>query len=291
MPDENARERAADQARGAGLDQATLLERDGGKLSTVLSEAWAIWGPNGGYLAALALRAAGSCAEIGQPASIYCQFLSSPDFDRVELDVDHLKRSRRAEALAVRISQAGKLVVQALVRTAADAPGYDHQLPRAPVVPPPAALKSTDELWAAEQRPPFRFWDNLERRPVDQRFTPRAPTSEPRDPVVQEWTRFRPVASFEDPFLDAARSLILLDTYGWPAAFRAHRDGAFIAPNLDTSAWFHQFSPRSEWLLIDHQCSVGARGLLGACGRVWDPEGRLLATGNSQLCCIPAQPG
>ena len=44
-----------------------------------------IWGPSGGYLAALALRAAGLCAEIPRPASYYCHFLASPEFDEVEL--------------------------------------------------------------------------------------------------------------------------------------------------------------------------------------------------------------
>jgi acyl-CoA thioesterase len=276
-----------DGAAGAALDVATELDGDGESFSTVLSEAWEIWGPNGGYLAALALRAAGLRAEISQPASIYCQFLSPPAFDRVELTVIRLKRSRRSEALAVRMTQHGKPVLESLVRTAADAPGYEHQHARAPRVPPPDALKSTEELWSAEQRPPFRFWENLERRPIDQRLTPTSRTSGRRPPVVREWVRFRPTRCFADSFVDAARSLILLDTYGWPATFRRHRDGAFIAPNLDTSAWFHQFESRSEWLLIDHECQVAEHGLLGVLGRVWDLDGRLLASGSSQLCCLP----
>lgn len=63
----------------------------------------------------------------------------------------------------------------------------------------------------------------------------------------------------------------------------------YIAPNLDTSVWFHQFSPRSEWLLIDHDCPVAARGLMGVSGKVWDVDGRLLATGSAHLCCLPTQ--
>jgi acyl-CoA thioesterase len=290
-PSPVASDPASDVTSGASaiaLDRATQLDGDGGRYSTVLSEAWEIWGPNGGYLAALALRAAGSCAEIGQPASIYCQFLSSPAFARIELTVSHLKRSRRSEALAVRMTQRGKPILESLVRTAADAPGYEHQHARAPRVPPPDALKSTDELWTAEQRPPFRFWENVERRPIDQWLTPTSPANGRQAPVVREWVRFRPTGCFEDRFVEAARSLILLDTYGWPAAFRRHRDGRFIAPNLDTSAWFHQFDSRSEWLLIDHECQIAEHGLLGVLGRVWDLDGRLIASGSSQLCCLPA---
>ena len=58
--------------RPVALDQATRLEGDAGRYSVVLSDAWEIWGPSGGYLAALALRAAGDCAEIPRPASFYC---------------------------------------------------------------------------------------------------------------------------------------------------------------------------------------------------------------------------
>jgi len=219
-----------------------------------------------------------------------CHFLRSPDFGRVELDVNFLKRSRRSEALAVRMTQQGKLVLEALVRTAADAQGYEHQKAQAPEVLPPEALKTTDELWAEDERTAFPFWNNIERRPVDQSWRPigQDATTEPAPPVVREWARFRPKPCFDDPFVDAARSLVLLDTYGWPAAYRMHRDGRYIAPNLDTSAWFHQFNPRSAWLLIDHECLVGHHGLLGVSGRVWDMNGRLLATGSAQLCCVPA---
>jgi acyl-CoA thioesterase len=277
---------------GVSLDDATKLEGGPETYSMILSEAWEIWGPSGGYLAALALRAAGQSAELAQPASFYCQFLRPPSFGRVDLDVGFLKRSRRSEALVVQLTQEGKAILHALVRTAADAPGYEHNETNAPDVPSPEALRSTDELWTDEERPPFAFWDNVERRPIDQQLTPpMSSAGERSSPIAREWARFRPVGRFDDRFVDAARSLILLDTYGWPAAFRMHRDGAYLAPNLDTSAWFHHWSPQSEWLLIDHECPVAERGLLGVTGRVWDDDRRLVASGGAQLCCIPPPPG
>jgi acyl-CoA thioesterase-2 len=255
--------------RGVALDQATQLEGDGGSYAIELSREWEIWGPNGGYLAALALRAAGLCAEIAQPASFYCHFLRSPDFDRVELEVDTLRRGRRAESFAVRMTQHDKPVLQALVRTAADAPGYEHQQLRMPDVPAPETLPEHRHL-------PFAFWHNIERRLVE------GETVSSQQAVVHEWTRLRPEPCFDDPFLDAARSLILLDTYGWPAAYRRYRDRAMVAPNLDTGVWFHQPAPRSEWLLIDHECPIGHRGLLGVSGRVWCADGLLLASDGGQ---------
>jgi hypothetical protein len=106
-------------------------------------------------------------------------------------------------------------------------------------------------------------------------------------PVVREWVRFEPTPCFEGPFVDAARPLILLDTFGWPAAYEKYRGADYVAPNLDTSVWFHQLVTESEWLLVDHECPVANDGLLGVSGRVWDESGRLLATGGAQLCCIP----
>jgi acyl-CoA thioesterase len=266
------------------LERATQVEPIDGRHVAKLSDAWEIWGPNGGYLAAIALRAAGDVAQIGQPASFYCHFLSSPAFDAVELDVKLLKRGRRAESLAVEMTQQGKPILHAMVKTAADAPGYSHQHRDAPEAPPPEALKSYDELLPVERRPRFSFWNNVERRPLDQRAT-----DEPTEPVIREWARFRPRACFDDPFLDAARALILLDTYGFPAAYQRYRSWEYLAPNLDTSASFHHFSPACEWLLIDSECSVADRGLMGVNGRVWDSAGRLLASGSAQLCCIPGR--
>jgi acyl-CoA thioesterase II len=273
-------------ASAEDLDQATRLDGDGGSYSTCLSRAWEIWGPNGGYLAALALRAAGLQAEIKRPTSFYCHFLRSPDFDRVELEVEVLRQGRRSESLSVRMSQHDKPVLQALIGTTADASGHEHQQTQVPEVLGPEGLRSTEELFSEQERPPFPFWENIERRPTDQSMT-----SEPKPATVREWTRFRPQACFEDPFLDAARPLILLDTFGWPAAYRMYGFGTRIAPNLDTSAWFHQLSPHSEWLLIDHECIVAHDGLLGVNGRVWNTEGQLLATGSAQLCCLSATQG
>jgi acyl-CoA thioesterase len=263
-----------------GLDQATHLEGDAGRYSVRLSDAWEIWGPSGGYLAAIALRAAGRCAEIPRPASFYCHFLSSPAFDEVEITVEMLKRGRRSESLAVQMAQDGKPVLSALVRTAADAPGYRHQEPDAPEVTPPE--ESAPYARTKGGRPIFNFWNNLSCRRPDGEST-----NEPGAPMLREWVRFEPTPYFEDPFIDAARPLILLDTFGWPAVYEKYRGADYIAPNLDIGVSFHRFATRSEWLLVDHECPVAEEGLLGVSGRVWDAEGRLLASGSAQLCCIP----
>src|ERR1700729_2570384 len=153
------------------LEHATRVAPDGGGYSACISKDWEIWGPNGGYLATIALRAAGAVAQIKRPASFYCHFLSSPAFDVVELKVSVLRHGRRAESLAVEMIQQDKPVLQAMVKTAAEAPGYSHQHPSAPQVPPPETLKTYEQLHPTRRRPPFSFWENVERRPVDQSTT------------------------------------------------------------------------------------------------------------------------
>jgi acyl-CoA thioesterase len=261
------------------LELATRVEGGRGSYGATLSDQWEIWGPNGGYLAAIALRAVGEEAQIRQPRSFYCHFLSSPAFAPVQIEVTAPKQGRRAESFSVAIGQDGKPILQALVKTAADGPGYEHQHPAMPGVPSPEQVQ-TWEWKPRPGQPSFRFWENIERRPIVGECDERAP-------VIREWTRFRPTACFEDPFVDAARALILLDTFGFPAAWQRYRSWEYLAPNLDTALWLHRFNPGCEWLLVDHQCSVADHGLMGVSGSVWDTEGQLLATGSAQLCCVP----
>src|SRR5271156_6114311 len=146
-------------APGSDLEHATRVEADAGSYHARLSEDWEIWGPNGGYLATIALRAAGMVAQLERPASFYCHFLSSPAFDAVQLDVRVLKQGRRAESFAVEMTQADKPILHALVKTAADAPGYGHQHLHPPAVPSPADLKTYQRV-DDPQHPGFSFWDN-----------------------------------------------------------------------------------------------------------------------------------
>jgi acyl-CoA thioesterase II len=261
------------------------VEPDAGRFRAQLSRAWEIWGPNGGYVAAIALRAAGRVARIPRPASLCGHFLRVADFAPVEVEVVPLHLGRRSESLRVSIRQDARPVFEALVRTAAEGPGLAHAHGPAPEVPPPEALPDPASL-RGDAGPRYPFWNNLDVRVVD---SARFRDPEHRDPPVwREWYRFTPRARFDDPFVDAGRLLLLIDTLSWPAASRAHpRDSGFQAPSLDVTAWFHALAPDCEWLLADCESPIAGRGLVGANGRVWARDGRLLATGGAQLFCVP----
>lgn len=258
------------------LFDATALDGADGEYAIELTDDWQLWGPSGGYLSAIALRAAGAIAALERPASFYCHFVRAPRFGPAEVRATMIRPGRRAESIAVELHQAGKLMLTALVRTAAEADGFDHQLPQAPRVPPPA--EAQDFRWDGPGADDYTYWNNFERRPVS------GPFGEPgSEPVQREWVRSIPTPRFDDPFIDAARPLMALDTWGYIATNRKYFDERFISPNLDTSAWFHDISAQSDWLLIDHSSTVARDGVIAVDGKVWSEDGTLVASGAAQL--------
>lgn len=266
------------------LDLDTRLVGGDGVYTAALSADWRIWGPNGGYLAAIALRAAGLESRFRRPASFHCHFLGVADFAPAEVRVTHQRIARTADSLRVTLAQQGRVFLEAQVWTAADLPGMEHDFARMPDVPPPGALRSFEELEGPNRG--HAFWNNLDGRPT--RWVPQEQWR-PGEPAGRTWYRFRPESRFEDPFLDAARALLLIDTLSWPAACQAHRyeENPWIAPSLDVAVAFHRPAPESEWLLADSRADVAADGLIGFHNRVWSEAGQLVASGGGMLLCRP----
>ncbi len=278
------------------LERDTSLSGGDGHYEAVLREDWGIWGPNGGYLGAILLRAAGAHAGLRRPASLAVQFLGRAGFEPVALTTRTLRRTRRAEAVAVTMSQDGRPVAEALAWLVDDGlDGLEHDVAPMPEVEGPDGLATFDQLRAEHglAPPPFRFWENLEHRPTDWRAD--WPPPGPLPPVADTWFRFRPRACFDDPLVDAGRLVIVLDTMGWPAATRAHAwawpaDGApaWVAPSLDLHVRFHRFAPASAHLFTRVEAPVATAGLLGSEGRAWSEDGTLLASAGSQMLCTRA---
>jgi acyl-CoA thioesterase len=233
-------------------------------------------------MAAIALRAAAGEAAIKRPASFYCHFIRPARFDAIDARVTVIQQGRRAESIRVSLIQDGKPVVEGLLRTALPSEGLVHRAAVAPSVPAPEALPALDEFLPTS----FPFWNNIEARIVlPERL--RADRG-PLPPHFTEWYRFRPLSTFDDPVVDAARSLVLIDTLGWPAAWLQHPQSKFRGPNLDVVAFFHASARHSEWLLAEHVSPIGGEGLIGAQARIFDREGGLVASGGAQLICVPA---
>lgn len=139
-----------------------------------------------------------------------------------------------------------------------------------------------------QPRPPaVPFFDNIDQRALDWRDD--WPPPEPLDPRARWWTRFRPTARFDDPWVDACRLLIPIDTMGWPAASMAHAHvdpPQAVAVTVDLSVRFHGPTD-DEWLLVEATSPVAGDGLVAATGRVWDTSGALVASGGQTMLCRP----
>ena len=265
-------------------DDASVWE-DGGRRVARLSRDWEIWGPNGGYLAAIALRGAGRVVPRNhRPVSFSCQYLAVGDFDLVEVEAEPAKAGRSAWCVNVRLVQGGKTLLQAQVWTTDRTEGPATAEAVRPDVEGPAHLKSYAELLPPEA-PKHRFWENLEGRPVS---WPGYQTPDPQGAVSRAWHRFRNFDAGGDPFVDGGRPLVLIDTLLWPTHARALAEPpSYIAPSLDLTVWFHQPALAAEWLLLDSHADTAGGGLVAGGARVWTEDGRLVATGGGHMLVTP----
>lgn len=267
------------------IDTAVEPRGDGddGRYVATLSSDWEIWGPMGGYVAACALRAAGASSPQPRPATFSCHYLSVAGFGEVDLQVETRKAGRTATSQRVEVSQEGRPILDATVWSVGEVEGLEHDETVAPDVPGPDELPDLRSLLPDDAPgPPFPFWDNLEAKPLH--FEADWPPDGPRPASWREWLRFTPTATFEDPWVDAARCLILVDLPSWPSAHRPHawKQPPFMAPTLDLNVAFHQPTAGHEWLLCDGAAPLSTGGLFGWTARVWSSGGALHASGGGQ---------
>lgn len=263
-----------------GVDTAVAAHA-AGSYTAVVSPEWEIWGPMGGYIASFALRAAGAEAGERRPTSFTCHYLGVAAFDEVQISVEVRKAGRVAQAQWVAITQDGRPILDAVVWSTQEVEGLEHDETVPPDVPGPEELPSMAELVGTDA-PAFPFWENLDARPLD--FVSPWPPSGPLPAEWRSWLRFTPTPTFADPWLDACRSLILVDLPSWPAGHRPHawREPPFIAPTLDLNVAFHRPTSEHEWLLCDGTAPLSTGGLLPWSARVWSADGQLVASGGGQ---------
>jgi acyl-CoA thioesterase len=275
-----------------GTDTAVVgSAADGeGRYTAHVSRDWEIWGANGGYLAAIALRAAGAHSGRARPASISVQYLRPGRFEPMELETRTVRGTRRADCVHMVARQGGDDILTAQVWAVDEVEGLEHHHAPMPVDTPPEATPTVLERLEAAGRtgepPSFPFWENFEARPLD--WVDDWETRTPTVPEAGGWYRFAHEETSPDPWIDAGRSVILVDTFTWPAAVRAHSGNLdFIAPSLDVNVQLLHDVPDSPWLLAVGQAPVAHRGTIGCFGRVWTPDGRLAAMGTGTCLCIP----
>jgi acyl-CoA thioesterase len=264
------------------FEQATAVEGTDGRYSAQLSGDWCVWSPAGGYLMAVALRAAGRQTAFAEPLSLSCHFLAAPKLDAVQLTVTSLRKTRVAESLRVSMQQEGKPVIELLVWCGGPVEGYAHEDAAMPEVPPAEALAPHQPQAGV---PGFHtLWQHLEHRPCGPLHWQHQAAAAPRQ---RDWIRLRDFPEAADPFLDAGRSAVVLDSFTWPAAAHAYAgDSRFVAPTISFSIEL-QRRTTSPWLLSDAYAPCAVDGRINIHNRLWSPDGKLIATGNGTLICRP----
>lgn len=273
------------------FELATRLERLSETVwSAPLREDWSLWGPAGGYISALALRAAGEATVFPRPASMTCHFLRPGKFAPAELHVESLRAGRRSELLRVDLRQEDKVLLTCSVWVVPESvPGLIHDATRQEGLPNPETLPTYEDIYPDQREHPF--FQRFGHRPL--KGMPNKGDA-PRDPELTGFFRFTPTVRASDAFVDAARVLLLLDTFGWLAQYPAHpKDdpSPWVAPNIDYHYRFHRPTQHADWLHMRVRAPIAEAGLMATDGEIRDAEGYLLATGASQLMCLPRASG
>jgi acyl-CoA thioesterase len=251
-------------------DTAVDLVAPGRHLAQV-PESWSVGaGPNGGFTAAIVLRAA--IAHLGDPAmhprSFTVHLVGAPAIGPCELLTTTERAGRTAAFVSVRLVQLGRTMAtgSAVFVRERHAPA-SYAARTAPVVPPAAARTGDTEVRRLQPRPVYLAH-------YEQRFvTP--PLTGDTDPVVIGWTRFVDPAPY-----DAVALAAIGDSFPPPSLGRSA--DLYGALTLDYTVHFraalpHPATEPGGFVLAELRSDFATDGLVEEDGWLWAPDGTLLA--------------
>jgi acyl-CoA thioesterase len=244
-----------------------------GRFSTEIRDAWSgPPGPNGGYVAALILRAIRATVDDAarEPRSLTIHYLRPPSVGPVEITVEVERSGRSASTCSARLEQRAKVRCLALCVLSADFESAADWSSPAPDAPAPDEVEPIDTGFM-----PPRIFDQLEMRMLFGGIPFTGGEGE-----AGGWLRTRVPAALE-PELVA----MYTDSW-WPAPF-PRLDGPVLAPTLDLTIHFRGRPPAGEHqhVLARFTSSTSCRGFFEEDGALWAADGTLLAQ-SRQLALI-----
>jgi acyl-CoA thioesterase len=253
-----------------GFDADTAIEDlGGGRFGAAMSERWWVGrGPNGGYVAAVILRAIqASAAAERAPRSLTVHFLRAPEAGPVEVEVTVEREGSRATFLSARMTQGGETRATALAVLSENWAEDGFAELRMPDAGEPGELRTPDP-------------GNHSGAPrMLQNYRLRSALGEPAfsggAPLNGAWIRTR-----EPHLLDAPLAATLLDTW-YPAPF-VKLDGPRPAPTIDYTVHFRSPLPPAgatpeDAYLVAFRSGLARHGFFEEDGELWSADGTLLA--------------
>jgi acyl-CoA thioesterase len=265
------------------FDADTAVTRlEDGRFEAVMARRWwVIQGPNGGYVAAVLLRALADAVDDPDraPRSLTVHYTAPPTEGPVTIATIIERAGRSLTTCSARMEQDGRLVALALAAFSRPRQGLELCDVTMPDVPPP-------ELFAAAgpsgDAPPiahcFDYRYAIGRPPwLDARPMGRA--------VVGGWFRLA-----EPRVIDAPLAAAMTD--GWPAAVFGRVPEPVYVPTVDLTIHFRAALPYAgarpdDFVLASFRTNVMAEGFLDEDGELWSRDGLLLAQSRQLAVVLP----
>lgn len=226
---------------------------------------WIQRGPNGGYIAAVMLRAirAEVADEERATRSLTLHYLRPPEEGDVEVEVSVERSGRSLSTVSARLLQGGTTTAIALAALATERPGpaFDDT-----VMPQVAA---PDDCPLLPDPPTMTI-------PIRQRFEERLAVGGPlfgEGPVARTggWIRLAEGEPVDE-------LVVVAFTDAWPPAVFTRASVPLAVPTVDLTVHLrHPVTDPHGWCLAVFETRLSAAGYLEEDGEVWSEDGRLLA--------------
>jgi len=241
---------------------------------------WVLRGPNGGYLAAIILRALVDMIadDARAPRSLTVHFTEPPVEGDVTIRTAIERVGRSVTSCSARMHQGDRLIALAVAAFATPRDGPEFCDLAAPDVPPPDATPALPPPPAA---PPITHrWDT--RWVIGERPFEGPPGDEA---VAGGWIRLE-----EPQPLDAVAVAAIAD--GWVPAVFSRTTKPLAVPTIDLTVHFRTVLPDASlsadgFLLAVFRTRAASGGFLEEDGEVWSPDGTLLAQSRQLAVILP----
>ncbi len=246
---------------------------------------WVHRGPNGGYLAAIVMRAfEATVDDPGRSArSLTIHYAAPPGDGNLSIATRVERAGRSLTSCSARLEQDGQLVGLALAAFSAPRPGPEFCDRQPPRVPRPEELPEQDQPANphVEIPPIARRWEY--------RWAFGQPGSEGEEARSGGWLRLP-----EGHVADAAVVAAMTDAWV-PPLFARHDAPTVVVPTVDLTVHFRTALPHAgarpdDWVLASFRTDVAAEGFLEEDGELWSTDGTLLAQSRQLAAMLPLGP-